>query len=100
MIRGMELWRLMQVAMMEMEAAVVMKILCVAACTSEPTPESEDEDENEEDVEETETPEYMVRMKRRSGWLTQGGKRNRARAGTSSAWQLQKLRRSKGHTVL
>ena len=61
-----ELWRLMQVAMMEMEAAVVMKILCVAACTSEPTPESEDEDENEEDVEETETPEYMVRMKRRS----------------------------------
>ena len=66
MIRGMELWRLMQVAMMEMETAVVMKILCVAACTSEPTPESEDEDENEEDVEETETPEYMVRMKRRS----------------------------------
>ena len=51
---------------MEMETAVVMKILCVAACTSEPTPESEDEDENEEDVEETETPEYMVRMKRRS----------------------------------
>ena len=42
--------------------------------TGEPTPESEDEDENEEDVEETETPEYMVRMKRRSGWLTQGGK--------------------------
>ena len=31
MIRGMELWRLMQVAMMEMETAVVMKILCVAA---------------------------------------------------------------------
>lgn len=68
--------------------------------TGEPTPESEDEDENEEDVEETETPEYMVRMKRRSGWLTQGGKRNWARAGKSSAWQLQKLRRSKGHTVL
>jgi hypothetical protein len=42
----------------------------------------------------------MVRMKRRSGWLTQGGKRNWARVGKSSAWQLQKLRRSKGHTVL
>ena len=31
MIRGTGLWRLMQVAMMEMETAVMMKILCVAA---------------------------------------------------------------------
>jgi hypothetical protein len=54
MIRGMGLWRLMQVAMMEMETAVGMMLLLVA----------------------------------------------QARAGKAAAWQLQKLRRSKGHTVL
>ena len=65
-----------------------------------PAPESEDEGEDEGDVEETEAPEYMVRMKQQSDWLTQGGKRNWAQAGKSSASLPQKLRRSKGHTVL
>ena len=77
---------------MEMETAVGMMILLVAQ-------DLPNEGEDEEDVEETETPEFMVRMKRQSDWLTQGGKRNWAQAGKSSAWQPQKLRRSKGHTV-
>ena len=63
--------------------------------TDEPPPEEED---NEEDsVDETETQEFMYRMKRRSDELT--GRKNKFQVGKSSAWESQKLRKGRGHTV-
>ena len=102
MIRGMGLWRPMQVAMMEMETAVGMMILLVAQDLADQSLslEMKAKTRRTSKRQKLQSPEFMVRMKRQSDWLTQGGKRNWAQAGKSSAWQPQKLRRSKGHTVL
>ena len=59
-------------------------------------PEAEDNEE-EDSVEETETQEFMYRMKRRSDELT--GRKNKFQVGKSSAWEPQKLRKERGHTV-
>ena len=61
-----------------------------------PEPEAEDNEE-EDSVEETETQEFMYRMKRRSDELT--GRKNKFQVGKSSAWEPQKLRKGRGHTV-
>jgi hypothetical protein len=92
----------MQVAMMEMETAVGMMILLVAQDLADQSLslEMKAKTRRTSKRQKLQSPEFMVRMKRQSDWLTQGGKRNWAQAGKSSAWQPQKLRRSKGHTVL
>ena len=61
-----------------------------------PEPEAEDNEE-EDSVEETETQEFMYRMKRRSDELT--GRKNKFQVGKNSAWVPQKLRKGRGHTV-
>ena len=61
------------------------------------SPEPEAEDNEEDSVEETGTQEFMYRMKRRSGELT--GRKNKFQVGKSSAWEPQKLRKGRGHTV-
>ena len=60
-------------------------------------PEPEAEDDEDDSVEGTATQEFMYRMKRRSDELT--GKKNKFQVGKSSAWEPQKLRKGRGHTV-
>ena len=48
-------------------------------------------------MEGTATQEFMYRMKRRSDELT--GRKNKFQVGKSSAWEPQKLRKGRGHTV-
>ena len=48
-------------------------------------------------MKETETLEFMYRMKRRSDELT--GRKNKFQVGKNSAWEPQKLRKGRGHTV-
>ena len=61
--------------------------------TNGPAPDSDHDDDDE--VEETESQEFMYRMKRRSDELT--GRKNKFLVGKNSSWEPQKLRRGRGH---
>ena len=66
--------------------------------TNGPAPDSDDDDDEEEEdeeVEETESQEFMYRMKRRSDELT--GRKNKFQVGKNSSWEPQKVRRGRGH---
>ena len=46
--------------------------------------EAEDEEDDDDDDDDTEDPEHIFKLRRFSGWLTRGGKRNWQQAGRSS----------------